>query len=40
TAVISALAAMHGAWGVRVHDAQASLDAIAVASAWARGAQS
>lgn len=40
TAVISALAATHGAWGVRVHDAQASLDAIAVASAWTRGSQS
>jgi len=40
TAVISALAATHGAWGVRVHDAQASLDAIAVAEAWTRGSQS
>lgn len=40
TAVISALAATHGAWGVRVHDAQASLDAIAVAGAWSRGSQS
>ncbi|WP_305095116.1 dihydropteroate synthase [Prescottella sp. R16] len=39
TAVVSALAATHGAWGVRVHDAQASLDAIAVARAWARGGQ-
>ncbi|MDH6283689.1 dihydropteroate synthase [Prescottella agglutinans] len=39
TAVISALAATHGAWGVRVHDAQASLDAIAVAGAWASGSQ-
>ncbi|WP_137726026.1 dihydropteroate synthase [Prescottella subtropica] len=39
TAVISALAVTHGAWGVRVHDAQASLDAIAVAGAWARGSQ-
>ncbi|MFC9836736.1 dihydropteroate synthase [Rhodococcus sp. NPDC127530] len=38
TAVVSALAATHGAWGVRVHDAQGSLDAIAVAEAWARGA--
>ncbi|MFD4368881.1 dihydropteroate synthase [Rhodococcus sp. NPDC058521] len=37
TAVVSALAATHGAWGVRVHDAQASLDAIAVADAWRRG---
>ncbi|MGF7122891.1 dihydropteroate synthase [Rhodococcus sp. AG1013] len=40
TAVVSALAVTHGAWGVRVHDAQASLDAIAVAGAWARGSQS
>lgn len=39
TAVISALAATHGAWGVRVHDAQASLDAIAVAGAWSRGSE-
>ena len=39
TAVVSALAATHGAWGVRVHDAQASLDAIAVAEAWSRGGQ-
>ncbi|QDQ90073.1 dihydropteroate synthase [Rhodococcus sp. WB9] len=38
TAVVSALAATHGAWGVRVHDAQGSLDAIAVAEAWAKGA--
>lgn len=37
TAVVSALAACEGAWGVRVHDAQASLDAVAVASAWSRG---
>ena len=34
TAVISALAAMHGAWGVRVHDVRASVDAIKVAEAW------
>ncbi|RVW06815.1 dihydropteroate synthase [Rhodococcus spongiicola] len=39
TAVISALAVTNGAWGVRVHDAQASLDAIAVAGAWERGSQ-
>lgn len=38
TAVVSALAATHGAWGVRVHDVQGSLDAIAVAEAWTRGA--
>lgn len=34
SATISALAALHGAWGVRVHDVVASLDALAVADAW------
>ncbi|MCV7371080.1 dihydropteroate synthase [Mycolicibacterium duvalii] len=34
TAVISALAGWHGAWGVRVHDVAASVDALAVVSAW------
>jgi dihydropteroate synthase len=34
TAVISALAMMHGAWGVRVHDVQASVDALKVVQAW------
>lgn len=34
TAVISALAMMHGAWGVRVHDVQASVDALKVVEAW------
>lgn len=34
TATISALAALHGAWGVRVHDVRGSLDAIAVTDAW------
>jgi dihydropteroate synthase len=34
TAVISALAATHGAWGVRVHDVQASVDALKVVEAW------
>jgi dihydropteroate synthase len=34
TAVISALAAEHGAWGVRVHDVRASVDAITVVEAW------
>lgn len=34
TAVISALAAMHGAWGVRVHDVRASVDALKVVDAW------
>jgi dihydropteroate synthase len=37
TAVISALAAIGGAWGVRVHDVGRSLDAVAVAAAWAAG---
>jgi dihydropteroate synthase len=34
TAVISALAAQHGAWGVRVHDVRASADALKVVEAW------
>lgn len=34
TAVISALAGMHGAWGVRVHDVRASVDALKVLDAW------
>jgi dihydropteroate synthase len=34
TAVISALAALHGAWGVRVHDVRASVDAVKVVDAW------
>jgi dihydropteroate synthase len=34
TAVISALAAQQGAWGVRVHDVQASVDAVKVVSSW------
>lgn len=37
TAVISALAATHGAWGVRVHDVQSTRDALAVVHAWQRG---
>jgi dihydropteroate synthase len=36
TAVISALAALHGAWGVRVHDVRASVDALKVVEAWRR----
>ncbi|MBY0390749.1 MAG: dihydropteroate synthase [Mycobacterium pseudokansasii] len=36
TAVISALAALHGAWGVRVHDVRASVDALKVVEAWQR----
>ncbi len=38
TAVISALAGWHGVWGVRVHDVRASVDALAVATAWRVGA--
>ena len=39
TAVISALAGLHGAWGVRVHDVRASVDAHQGASeAWGDGA--
>jgi dihydropteroate synthase len=38
TAAISALAAAAGVWGVRVHDVDSSLDAVAVATAWQRGA--
>jgi dihydropteroate synthase len=34
TAVISALAGLHGAWGVRVHDVRASVDAVKVLEAW------
>ncbi|KUI33083.1 dihydropteroate synthase [Mycobacterium sp. IS-1742] len=39
TAVISALAALHGAWGVRVHDVRASVDALKVVGAWQGGGQ-
>ena len=34
TAAVTALAAAAGAWGVRVHEVEASLDAVAVAAAW------
>lgn len=37
TAVLSALAALHGVWGVRVHDVRASVDALKVVAAWAAG---
>ncbi|WP_052238744.1 dihydropteroate synthase [Mycolicibacterium setense] len=37
TAAISMLAAQHGAWGVRVHDVTASVDALAVLEAWESG---
>jgi dihydropteroate synthase len=38
TAAVSAIAAYHGAWGVRVHDVRASADAVRVAAAM-RAAQ-
>ena len=38
TAAVSALAALAGAWGVRVHDVPATRDAVLVAAAW-RGAR-
>jgi dihydropteroate synthase len=37
--VISALAMMHGAWGVRVHDVQATVDALKVVEAWEAASQ-
>jgi dihydropteroate synthase len=37
TAVISAMVARMGAWGVRVHDVSSSMDAVAVATAWQLG---
>jgi dihydropteroate synthase len=37
TAVVSALAALHGVWGVRVHDVRASVDAVKVVEAWTQG---
>jgi len=37
TAVVSALAAQAGAWGVRVHDVRASVDALRVLAAWSSG---
>ena len=37
TAAVSALSAFKGVWGVRVHDVEKSLDAVAVARAWRRG---
>ena len=37
TAVVSALSALQGAWGVRVHDVRASVDALKVVRAWDRG---
>ncbi|WP_344127260.1 dihydropteroate synthase [Saccharopolyspora halophila] len=40
TAVVSALSADRGAWGVRVHDVRGSLDAVAVTAAWRDGGAS
>ncbi len=40
TAVVSALAAWHGVWGVRVHDVRASVDALKVVEAWTSGCRS
>ena len=37
TAVVSALAALHGAWGVRVHDVRSSADAVRAVEAWRNG---
>ena len=37
TAVVSALAALQGVWGVRVHDVRASVDALKVVEAWKAG---
>jgi dihydropteroate synthase len=39
TAVLSALAALHGAWGVRVHDVRASVDALKVVDAWTQAGE-
>lgn len=39
TAVISALAGLNGAWGVRVHDVLASVDALKVVHAWTTGGE-
>jgi dihydropteroate synthase len=38
TAVITAMVAHAGAWGVRVHDVPSSMDAVAVATGWQLGA--
>ena len=39
TAVISALAALRGVWGVRVHDVRATVDALKVVEAWTADSQ-
>ena len=38
TTAVTALAAAAGVWAVRVHDARSAADAIAVTSAWIKGA--
>lgn len=40
TAVVSALAARSGAWGVRVHDVESTRRALAVQAAWQNGRSS
>lgn len=37
TAVVSALAALSGVWGVRVHEVDATVDALKVVQAWQSG---
>jgi dihydropteroate synthase len=37
TQAITAIAAWHGVWGVRVHDVRGSADAVRVAAAWRAG---
>ncbi|MFP5359437.1 MAG: dihydropteroate synthase [Actinomycetes bacterium] len=39
TTAVTALAAAAGAWGVRVHDAAAAVDAVRVVSAWENAAR-
>ncbi len=39
TDAVSALAASHGVWAVRVHDVRGSRDAVRVAAAWTRGSE-
>lgn len=39
TDAVSALAAAHGVWGVRVHNVHGSLDSVLVGRAWAKGSE-
>ncbi|WP_062292672.1 dihydropteroate synthase [Demequina phytophila] len=39
TTAVTTLAAAHGAWAVRVHDARAAVDALRVVSAWENAAR-